>query len=66
MMSSDENVNTKKLHSSFAMNKFYNIVIKVDKKKTVVLHASNGKYDHIIHNSPAILNIRTFVAKSAT
>ena len=29
---------------------------------TVVLHASHGKYDHIIHNSPAIMNIRTFVA----
>ena len=32
---------------------------------TVVLHASHGKYDHIVYNSPAIMNIRTFVAKSA-
>ena len=31
---------------------------------TVVLHASHGKYDHIVYNSPAIMNIRTFVAKS--
>ena len=32
----------------------------------VVLHASHGKYDHIIYNSPAKMNIHTFVAKSLT
>ena len=32
---------------------------------SVVLHASHGNYDHIIHDSPAIMNICTFVAKSA-
>ena len=31
---------------------------------TVVQHASHVKYDHMIYNSPTIMNIRTVVAKS--